>query len=44
MKSGLVGLLAVGFVFPAAAKTILVPPGGSIRTALESASPGDIIG
>ena len=43
MKSGLVGLLAVAFVFPAAANTVIVPPGGSIRAALESASPGDII-
>ncbi len=43
MKRGLVGLLAVALVHPAAANTVLVPPGGSIRAALERAASGDVI-
>ncbi len=43
MLRGLVGLFVIGFVVPAAAKTILVQPGGSIRAAVESASAGDLI-
>jgi len=39
----LCGLVFIGLVFPAAAKTILVHPGGSIRTAVQNASAGDVI-
>jgi parallel beta-helix repeat protein len=37
------GFVFIGLAFPAAAKTILVQPGGSIRTAVQSASAGDVI-
>src|SRR5438132_3311431 len=43
MKRGLIGLFAFALVYPAAAKTIRVPPGGSIRAALDRAASGDII-
>jgi parallel beta-helix repeat protein len=43
MANFLFALLFIGLVFPAAAKTILVHPGGSIRAAVQKASTGDII-
>jgi parallel beta-helix repeat protein len=43
MANLLFALLFIGLVFPAAAKTILVHPGGSIRTAVQNASAGDTI-
>jgi parallel beta-helix repeat protein len=39
----LLGFLFIGFVCPAAAKSILVQPGGSIRAAVQNASAGDVI-
>jgi parallel beta-helix repeat protein len=43
MASFLFALLFIGLVFPAAAKTILVQAGGSIRAAVQNAFAGDII-